>query len=63
MVQVKCDKCGRILHEPIFRLIMTDGAMTKEAQFCEEHAQKMHDAVMKYASYTEDVKDDGMDIS
>ena len=53
MVKILCDKCGKPLVEPIFRVIITDGTMTKEAQFCDEHAQRLHDSLMRYASYKE----------
>ena len=62
MVVVKCDNCGKVLKEPIFRLIMTDGSVTKEAHFCDEHAQKLHDAVLKYAHFN-DTETEGEDVT
>lgn len=62
MVQIKCDKCGMILHEPIFRLIMTDGQVTKEAQFCEEHGQKLHDVIMRYAAFIKKADDETVEL-
>lgn len=63
MIKALCDNCGRKLHEPFLRVILTDGQTSREAHFCDEHGQKIHDAIQKFASYKEDDSEEAMALA